>query len=486
MKSKFFNNIIIILFIVITVILAYILFYKKDDKGISDLKLDKTIISLYVNDTEKLNLSIIPNNTNETDIIWTSSNEEVASVTNDGFVTANSVGNATITVNTKDGKIGCNCFVEVKKKSIERIELDIKSVELKIGEIKELNASIFPEEFNSTKINWISSNSDVIKVDNGIITAINTGDAIVTASVDNVEAKCIVKVKKTDPTPVITTPLSPKPTVTPEPLNLEMHFINAGGFYDDAILIRTNKSSIWIDGGRGTSEILKYLDELKIKTIDYVIGSHTEYDHIDSEGEIIKKYNVKHAIYANSITKCGCSCDSKDVKKVLAALNSKNITPTVQKVPSKLEIGDMTLYFIAPISIGCNKNNNSFIFILEFGNNKFMFTGDSDSILYQPNQLLANAKQLGLNDLHVDVIKYPHHGNQAIPDVFLEATKPKYFIVPNMNTSDKPTQTMRNKIASYGAKIYRQSDSKTGNVLIKSDGNNITFTMDVIPSTYAK
>lgn len=267
--------------------------------------------------------------------------------------------------------------------------------------------------------------------------------------------------------------------------NMEIHFI-ASGYYDDAILIRTSKATIWIDGGRGKVAVMKYLNELKITDIDYVIGSHTEYDHIDAQGEIIKNLNVKHALYPNSITSCGCSCTYDDVHSVTEALRNKNMTPEVQQIPSKLQIGDMMLYFIAPYSIGCNKNNNSFIFILQYGNTKFMFTGDADSDFNNLSKLEENAKSLGLSGYEANVFKYPHHGNGLLSNKFYDIAKIQSVIVPNYLASQHPNQTVLNTLNSKGIKVYRQSDSKTGNILIKSDGNNITFTMDIEAKDYVR
>lgn len=262
---------------------------------------------------------------------------------------------------------------------------------------------------------------------------------------------------------------------------LAIHFMKTG-FYDDGILIKSSETSIFIDGGRGDNEVISYLDALNTTTIDYVIGSHTEYDHIYAQSAVIRKYDVKNVVYANDITHCGCSCDRKDVGAVLEALNEKGMTPQVQPIPSKLELSDMTLYFIAPLKITCNKNDNSFIFILEYGNNKFMFTGDSDSPLHNVNALLANAKEVGLDNINIDLFKYPHHGNAiTIDDALIKATGFTTTIVPNYNAPHYPNRYTIERFQNLGIKMYRQSDSKTGNILVKSDGDNITVTMDVNP-----
>ena len=260
-------------------------------------------------------------------------------------------------------------------------------------------------------------------------------------------------------------------------MRLEIHFI-ATGFYDDGILIRSNNATIFMDGGRGAERVVEYLKNINVSTIDYVIGSHTEYDHIDAQGAVIRTFDVKNVIYPNDIRHCGCSCEANDVRSVINALSAKKMSPKVVGVPSKIQVGDMTLYFIAPFSIGCNKNNNSFIFILQFGNTKFMFTGDADSALNNINKLQENAVKAGLTDISADVFKYPHHGNQMLGNTFIKTINPKYIIVPNYNAP------------KYGGPVagvpaYRQSDSKTGNILVTSDGNEVKVQMDVNPTDYA-
>ena len=263
---------------------------------------------------------------------------------------------------------------------------------------------------------------------------------------------------------------------------LEIHFM-ATGFYDDGILIRSPKATIFMDGGRGRDRVLQYLKDLNISKIDYVIGSHTEYDHIYAQGAVIRTFKVGAALYPNNIKKCGCSCDNNDVWEVISASSATGTPIQVQPVPSVLNIGDMTLYFIAPTQIVCNKNNNSFVFILVYKNNTFMFTGDADSVLHNVDNLNNTAKKLGLaTGIDVDVLKYPHHGNQILDNKFVNALSPKAIIIPNYNAPQYGSVAYRNQ----GIGVYRQSDSKTGNILITSDGSKLEFIMDIEAKNYAK
>ena len=136
--------------------------------------------------------------------------------------------------------------------------------------------------------------------------------------------------------------------------------------------------------------------------------------------------------------------------------------------------------------IGNVVNENSFVFILEFGSNKFMFTGDAGSTLDKVSTLEKQAKKLGLSNIKVDVIKWPHHGSEGLSDDFIKATNPKYFVVPNYNNGNSPPTSTRTALSKKGIKIYRQSDSTTGNILITSDGTNVKIKMNIKASSYAK
>ena len=70
---------------------------------VSNVELDQTTLILYVNDTTKLNATVIPENAENKNVTWKSSNPKIVSVDKAGNITALKEGNATITVTTEDG-----------------------------------------------------------------------------------------------------------------------------------------------------------------------------------------------------------------------------------------------------------------------------------------------------------------------------------------------------------------------------------------------
>ena len=272
--------------------------------------------------------------------------------------------------------------------------------------------------------------------------------------------------------------------------NLEIHFI-ATGYYDDAILIRDNNKTIFIDGGRsgGAEKVIPYLKAAGVTKIDYMIGSHAEYDHIQTQASVLDNFAVDKIIYPVNIYRCRSNCNCQrddDVRQVINALGRHNKTATQQAIPSTIDMGDMKMYFIAPTKLTCNNNNNSFINILKFGNTSFMFTGDSYSSMNDVSTLLSNASKIGLSNIKVDMMKYPHHGNETLPGKFLDAVSPKTVVVPNYHAPQHPSSGRQQTLTSRGIKIYRQSDSSTGNIVITSDGTTINYVMNAEASKYKR
>ena len=94
-----------------------------------------------------------------------------------------------------------------------------------------------------------------------------------------------------------------------------------------------------------------------------------------------------------------------------------------------------------------------------------MFTGDAGNNVLKINTLEEYADKMGIS-LKVDMLKYPHHGNEYLNDNFLSTTKPTYVVVPNNNAGQYPTENNMNRLKNIGATIYRQSDYK--NILFRT------------------
>ena len=115
-----------------------------------------------------------------------------------------------------------------------------------------------------------------------------------------------------------------------------------------------------------------------------------------------------------------------------------------------------------------------------------MFTGDSYSSMHEVPTLLSNAKQVGLSNIKVDMMKWPHHGNETLPANFVDAVSPKTIVVPNYHAPQHPSNSRQQVLSGRNIKLYRQSDSSTGNIFISSDGNNIKYVMNAEAKNYKR
>ena len=159
-------------------------------------ELSETSGTIYVGDKKELELIINPEDTtDDLNISFTSSNTNVATVDEDGIITALKAGTSTITVkiNNKTKKYN----LTVKDKTIESINLDKESANLSIGEKLKLNTIITPEDYTvDLFLNWQSSNNKVATVDDeGNVTAISPGTAIISVSDFGKAAFCEITVE---------------------------------------------------------------------------------------------------------------------------------------------------------------------------------------------------------------------------------------------------------------------------------------------------
>ena len=130
---------------------------------ITSMSLDSNVLNLTIGVTKKLTLTKIGNDTTyePTDIVkWTSSDEKVATVDEDGRIKTHSVGYSIITVTSEYG-ISVDCLVNVSVPSME-IKAD-SSVTIITGTESEITVSLAPETANEV-LTWTSGNEDIATV----------------------------------------------------------------------------------------------------------------------------------------------------------------------------------------------------------------------------------------------------------------------------------------------------------------------------------
>lgn len=158
------------------------------------ISLDKNTLELTKNSTGKLTATVTPADADET-VTWKSSNNNVATVGDDGTVTATGKGTADITA--KVGKYTATCKVTVTV-PLNGISINGTANKIKKGKTTQLTVVYDPEDTTDDKtVTWSVDDKTVAKVDkNGLVTGLKEGTAVVTAKVGTKSAAYNVDVEE--------------------------------------------------------------------------------------------------------------------------------------------------------------------------------------------------------------------------------------------------------------------------------------------------
>ena len=261
-----------------------------------------------------------------------------------------------------------------------------------------------------------------------------------------------------------------------------------------AMIIKTDSTTIMIDGGvkEAATDVVNFLKNLGVTTINAYIMTHTDNDHVINIPEIFSNFTVQERYslaVKNSIT-----MDKYNGQYNLNAFISSNgYTNKALSVGQNLCSTDgLQLKVVGPsssapyfqrkcavcMSGGYCGNLCSLNFLVTFGNTKALFTGDG--ILSQTNLLNNYGPELA----NLDVLQVPHHGLVSLTRNFVTSISPKYaFSASESNFYAGGgiwSGTLRNLNAA-GTQIFY---TKSGNLLFLSDGNSFQVIKNVNPSQY--
>lgn len=166
---------------------------------VTGIRFDKeNILFSEIGETALLRATVLPEDADNKNVRWESSNEKVATVEN-GIVTCKGYGTAEISATTEDGGFTAVCKVTAERKEIlpTSITLDKADVTMNVGETTKLKADVWPTDADNKSVLWNSDNENIAKVSSdGVVTAVKAGKTKVyaTTQANNLKAECEITV----------------------------------------------------------------------------------------------------------------------------------------------------------------------------------------------------------------------------------------------------------------------------------------------------
>jgi competence protein ComEC len=251
---------------------------------------------------------------------------------------------------------------------------------------------------------------------------------------------------------------------------LEANFFDVG--QGDAIFVETpTRHQILIDGGPSSKIIEKLAREIPFwdRSIDLIILTHPEKDHITGLLEVLKRYKVENILWTGIVR------DIPEYKEWLNLIGKEKANIKIAKAGQKIFCKncqwEIEVFYPFESLEGEefeDSNNTSIVNKLIFGNSSFLFTGD---IYKDVEESLA----LTPFDLNSKILKVAHHGSKtSSSQKFLEKVLPEVAIISvGENKYGHPNKETLEILEKYGIRVLRTD--REGDIKVFSDGKVIKF-----------
>ncbi len=156
--------------------------------AVTGVSLDMATTTITVGNTQQFIATVTPGNATNQNVNWNSSDNNIATVSSTGLVTAVAEGNATITVTTEDGGYTATCSVEVTAATIAvtGVSVNPSSISLVEGNTQQLTATIAPNNATNQNVTWSSNDNNIATVSpTGLVTAVAAGNTTITVTTED-------------------------------------------------------------------------------------------------------------------------------------------------------------------------------------------------------------------------------------------------------------------------------------------------------------
>ena len=254
---------------------------------------------------------------------------------------------------------------------------------------------------------------------------------------------------------------------------LEVHFINVGQSVA-TLLVGPTGETMLIDTGHYDDDgkyVLSYLKRHDIERIDHLVTSHNDADHIGGHAAVIDYYETE-ADGIGAVYDPGIAASTQTYESYLDAVERHDVSLIETRAGDGIPFEGVTVDVFGPPEpylANEERNENSVVLRVAFGQTSFLFTGDAED-----DQEAALIDRYG-DRLHSTVLKAGHHGSSSSTSgPLLDAVDPSAVVVSSDYDSryGHPTEAVLGRLADREIPTYWTATA--GHVVFTSDGSSLT------------
>lgn len=249
--------------------------------------------------------------------------------------------------------------------------------------------------------------------------------------------------------------------------SLRVDFLNVGQGL--SVLAEADGSFLLYDGGDrdASSYVVSFLKNRGIETLDYVIASHYDSDHING------LVGALHTCQAERFLGPDYSTDTRVFRSLMSRTEEMHLEHEIPAAGTRYPFGQGYFEILGPLSEDyTDVNNYSIVLRLVYGDTSILLTGDAET---ESEAELIQA-QTGLKS---DLLCVGHHGSSgSTGEEFLNQADPSYAVIScgKDNSYGHPSETVLERLENRKIPVWRTDEN--GTVTVISDGTELTITTE--------